>query len=121
MGDSSIRILHEPIALSAVRELAAERFGDMVKGVVDVERRVMALGAELHADEEAVLLEQGSHQSNLWGINLYPEEFGREGWIEFDSMINVRPSQNNRSRSVEDLSIQSQIREVVAELVTLDV
>ena len=60
--------------------MAEERFGDMVKGVVDVDRRIMALGGELHADEEAVLLEHGSAQSALWGINLYPDEFGREGW-----------------------------------------
>ncbi|MEX2539996.1 MAG: DUF5674 family protein [Actinomycetota bacterium] len=66
---------------------------------------------------DATLLEQGSHQSNLWGINLYPDEFGRDGWIEFDSMINVRPSQNNRSRSVEDPAIQAKIREIVGELV----
>lgn len=118
--DPSIRFVDGPIGLELIREMAQQRFGDMVKGVVDVERRVMVLGAELHADEEAHLLAQGSAQDALWGINLYPDEFGGEGWLEFDSMINVRPSQNNRSRSVEDPAVQGQIRQIVAELVRVD-
>lgn len=120
MDDPSISLVSEPIKLSAIREMAEERFGDMVKGVVDVDRRVMALGAELHADEEAFLIERGSMQAVLWGINLYPDEYGNQGWIEFDSMINVRPSQNNRSRSVEDLDVQERIRDIVGELVSAD-
>jgi hypothetical protein len=118
VDDPTIRIIAEATTLETLRELAQERFGDMVKGVVDVDRRIMALGAELHSDEEAVLLERGSHQSDLWGINLYPDEFGSDGWIEFDSMINVRPARNNRSRSVEDPAIQAKIRDVVGELVS---
>ncbi len=120
VDDPSISLVSEPIKLSAIREMAEERFGDMVKGVVDVDRRVMALGAELHADEEAFLIERGSMQAVLWGINLYPDEYGNQGWIEFDSMINVRPSQNNRSRSVEDLDVQERIRDIVGELVSAD-
>jgi hypothetical protein len=96
--------------------VASRQFGDMVKAVVDIDRRIMAIGAELHADEEAALLEDGSSQATLWGINLYPNEPG-DAFIEFDSMINVRPSQGNRSRTVEDDSIREQIREVVRLLV----
>ena len=76
----------------------------------------MALGGELHSDEEAALLDDGSSQENLWGINLYPEERG-EDWIEFDSMINVRPSQGNRSRGVEDEEIRERIRRIVESMV----
>lgn len=54
----------------------------------------------MHADEEAGLLEDGSGQRSLWGINLYPAEYGSPDWVEFDSMINLRPLQQNRSRSV---------------------
>jgi hypothetical protein len=89
----------------------------MVKGVVDVQREIIAVGGELHSDEESVLLDDGSEQSNLWGINLYPNE-SADGFIEFDSMINVRPSAGNRSRSVEDLAIQQKIKEIVAKLVS---
>ena len=95
--------------------IAKAQFGDFVKAVVDIRRAVMAIGGELHADEEAVLLEDGSRQEDLWGIDFYPAKQEAE-WIEFDSMINVRPSQGNPSRSVEDALIQTRIREVVAQL-----
>ena len=75
----------------------------------------MAVGGELHADEEAVLLEQGSKQENLWGINLYVEK-PKEEWLQFDSMINIRPRQNNRSKGVENPEIQKEIIEVVNSL-----
>lgn len=88
----------------------------MIKAVVDVERGLMAIGAELHADEEAALLDDGSRQSALWGINLYPAESG-DDWLEFDSMINVRPAQGNRSRGVDDAATREQIRRVVSALV----
>lgn len=90
--------------------------GHLVKAVVDVERRVMAIGGELHSDEEQALLQEGSRQRDLWGINLYPEETTPE-WIEYDSMINLRPSQGNRSRGVDDASLREKIRSVVASLV----
>ena len=116
MSALAIRVVRQPIVRADLTLLAASGFGDMVKGVVDITRGVMAIGGELHSDEEGVLMEDGSRQADLWGINLYPAETG-EGWIEFDSMINVRPSQGNRSRGVEDVSVQQSIRRTVAALV----
>jgi hypothetical protein len=113
---SLLRIIREPILRSELAGIAEGQFGDMVKAVVDVNRRVMAIGGELHSDEEAVLLDDGSRQQELWGINLYPAEAGAE-WIEFDSMINVRPAQGNRSRAVEDPHLRESIRGVVEALV----
>jgi hypothetical protein len=110
-----LHILYGPVARSELLSLAPE-LGDMVKGVVDIARAVIAIGGEMHADEEAALLDDGSRQADLWGINLYPAEAGAE-WIEFDSMINVRPSSGNRSRDVEDPSVRDAIRRVVASLV----
>lgn len=110
-------ILREPVSRADLKRLAADQFGDMVKAVVDVARRVMAIGGELHSDDEAALLDDGSRQEDLWGINLYPEESGEE-WIEFDSMINVRPRRGNRSRDVEDEGVRAEIREIVGSLVT---
>jgi hypothetical protein len=107
-----IKIVRDAITKAELNEMAKQQFGDMVKAVVDVEQRIMAIGGELHADEEAVLLDQGSAQKNLWGINLYPEQPIAE-WIEFDSMINVRPSGGNRSRNVE----QAEIREAITAIV----
>lgn len=111
-----IQIIREPLTLDEVRSLAREQFGEMMKAVVDVEQGIMAIGGELHADEEAALLDQGSRQADLWGINLYPDAAGAER-VEFDSMINVRPSQGNRSRSVEDAAQRERILAVVSRLV----
>jgi len=116
MTDDGPRIVGAPIDMSEVRRLAALRFGDMVKASVDIGRGIMAIGGELHSDEEAMLLADGSRQADVWGINLYPDE-GGDSWIEFDSMINVRPGQGNRSRGVEDPALQRRIREVVHSLV----
>ncbi len=96
--------------------MAAERFGDMVKAVVDINRRLLALGGELHSDEEASLLEQGSAQSDLWGINIYPEK-SRSEWVEFDAMINIRPRIGNRSCGVEDAGRRQLICEIVDSLI----
>ena len=117
MNPGSLQIVREKIARSHLAELAEEQFGDMVKAVVDVSRGVMAIGAELHSDEEAALLDDGSGQQDLWGINLYPGEQG-DVFVEFDSMINVRPSQGNRSRGVESEAIRDRIRHVVRQLVS---
>ncbi|MYN65281.1 MAG: hypothetical protein F4X11_09675 [Acidobacteria bacterium] len=96
--------------------MAEDQFGDWIKAVVDVSRGTMAIGGDLHADDEATLLADGSRQADLWGINLYPGESGSD-WIEFDSLINLRPSQGNRSRDVDDEEIRARIRAVVESLV----
>ena len=100
--------------LSAMSEKMSE---PLVKGVVDVVRRILVVDAGLHSDEELFLLGQESSQADLWGINLWPDSFGTEEFVEFDSMINIRPSQNNRSRGVEDSAVRQLILEIVAEKV----
>lgn len=112
----ALRFVRTPITRKVLAEAAAAQFGDMIKAVVDVRRRILVIGGELHADEEALLIEDGSAQEDLWGINLYPAEDGPD-WLEFDSMINVRPSQGNRSRGVEDERRRTLIRQVVDDLV----
>lgn len=112
-----MKVVASPIALSELRSMAEAGFGVMVKAVVDVERGVMAVDAELHADQEAHLLGQGSLQENLWGINLYPD-LPTEEWVEFDSMINLRPRLGNRTRSVDSPEIRARILAIVAALVT---
>jgi len=107
----------EPISMDSLRQIATERFGDMIKTVVDLPRGIMIIDADLHSDEEAELLATGSKQQDLWGINLYPE-LSPVDWLEFDSMINLRPSFGNRSRNVDDPSIRERIRDVVDRLVS---
>jgi len=111
-----MKIIRDKITLIELTELAGKSFGQLVKAVVDIEKEIMVVDAELHADQEGLLLEEGSEQSNLWGINLYPQEEG-ERFIEFDSMINLRPSQGNRSRGVEDPEIRRSIISLVNKLV----
>ncbi len=92
-------------------------FDGLVKAVVDIDREVMVVDAEMHADQEDYLLEVGSEQKNLWGINIYPDLEGTDDWIEFDSIIKLRPSQNNRSRDVENPEIRERIKAIVEKLV----
>lgn len=112
-----IILVENNISLENLKELANNRFWDMVKAVVDIERNIMALNAWLHADEEWFLLENWSLQNNLRWINLYVNEYPNASRIEFDSMINVRPNQNNKSRSIEDEKIKLKIIETVNLLV----
>jgi len=97
--------------LNELKEMA-DKFGNMVKAVVDIDRELVAVDAELHSDLEALLLDKGSKQKNLWGINLYPELVDSE-FIEFDSMINMRPSQGNISRGVDDKATAQKITTII--------
>jgi hypothetical protein len=112
MSEDQVRLLKNKISREELKKIAEERFGDMVKAVVDIDKELIAIGGELHVDIEQMLLKNESKQESLWGINLYSDIVG-ENMIEFDSMINIRPRQNNRSRSVEDESIKKRIIEVV--------
>ncbi len=106
-----------PVRVSHLAELAGRIAGQLVKAVVDVANRSMAIGGLMHADEEAVLLDLGARQRDLWGINLYPDQHATDDFIEFDSMINLRPGQGNRSRSVDDPVVRAQIEAIVGGLV----
>lgn len=111
-----MKIIEDKITLGELRQMSEHMFDNLVKAVVDVDRAIMAVDGEMHSDLEGILLETESKQSNLWGINLYPEKPGND-FVEFDSVINIRPRQNNRSRSVEDQNIQKKIIEIVDRLV----
>ena len=105
-------ILDKPITREELVRLAENFYGDMIKGVVDVDQELLAIDAELHSDLEGLLLREGSQQEALWGINLYPEA-DDEDFLEFDSLINIRPHQGNRSRDVENEEIRARIRSIV--------
>jgi hypothetical protein len=109
-------IIVERITIEELKKMSPNFFGDMVKGVIDIKRKLIAIDASLHSDLEALLLDNGSKQQDLWGVNFYPEE--DENFLEFDSMINIRPSQNNKSRFVEDISIREKISEIIKNQIT---
>ncbi len=111
-----MQVVEKTISTEELKEMASKMFGNLVKAVVDVEKKILVVDAELHSDEEAYLLQLGSKQENLWGINIYPE-LSMEERVEFDSMINLRPSLGNGSRSVENKATQKKILEIVDSMI----
>jgi uncharacterized protein DUF5674 len=113
-----ILIVKASISKDNLRAIAKGQFGNLVKAVVDLGQGIMAVGGELHADEEVILVErEHAKRENTWGINIYPDKNG-DGMVEFDSMINLKPAYGNRSRSVEDVAIQKKIKAIVKKMVT---
>ncbi|MBI2591789.1 MAG: hypothetical protein HYW34_03890 [Candidatus Brennerbacteria bacterium] len=97
--------------------MASEGFGDFIKAAVDIEKEIMAIGGELHADEEVMLIEkENSKREHVWGINIYPKKSGAE-MIEYDSMINLKPAFGNRSRNIEDVEVKETIKKIVQKLI----
>ena len=114
---SELHIIEKPITREELKKIAEERFGDLVKGAVDIEQEIMALGGEFHMDESNFLYEQRQSKSdNVWGINLYPDKTG-DDVLEFDSVINIKSNLGNRTRGIDDLKIQEKIREIVNKLI----
>lgn len=111
-----IKIIRDTISIKELEQIAENQFGDLIKAVVDVKKEIMAVGCELHADGEVLLSESGSRRRDTWGINIYPEK-SKDDWIEFDSLINIKPQFNNRSRGVEDENVRERIKEIVHKLI----
>ncbi|PIP15258.1 hypothetical protein COW98_01260 [Candidatus Roizmanbacteria bacterium CG22_combo_CG10-13_8_21_14_all_35_9] len=111
-----MQLIDKVITISQLKEMSSRIFAGLVKAVVDIEKETMVIDGEMHADEERYLLDSGSKQDDLWGINLYPDQ-KNDDFIEFDSIINVRPRLNNFSRGIEDEKIRKKIITIVNKLV----
>jgi hypothetical protein len=105
------------ITTAELRKMAEKMYGNLVKAVVDIANQALVVDAEMHVDEEQYLLQNGSLQQNLWGINLYPDNFGNDSFVEFDSMINIRPSAKNFNRGVDSKDIRDKILKIVKDKV----
>lgn len=112
----TIEIIRRRIGKDHLRRLAKENYGEMIKGVVDIGKKMLALGGELHADAEAALLEEGSRQEDLWGFNIYVDKPDAER-LEYRSFINIRPSRGNRAMEIQDQKLRHQMKEVIDSLV----
>lgn len=113
-----IRIIKDHISREELQKIANERFGDLVKAAIDIRQEILALGTEMHIDSETELIEkEGSLHEEVWGINLYPAKHGEE-FLEFDSMINLKPAFGNRTRGVDDENIRERIKKIIDGLIT---
>jgi hypothetical protein len=100
------------ITILELTEMSKRMFMEMVKADVDLKQNIILIDMDMHADGESYLLEHGSKQEDLWGVNLYPKEYGMDNFIEYDSMINLRP-RTNRSRIIQDENIKKQIKDLI--------
>jgi hypothetical protein len=107
----------DKISIAELKEMAEKMYGSLVKADIDITKRVVVVDMGMHADGEAYLMERGSKQKDLWGINLHPDDYDTEDFIEFDSMINIRPSLGNPSKDVLDENVRNQITEIISEVV----
>lgn len=113
-----MRVINDKISRDEIRAIAKDQYVDLVKAVVDVNLGLLAIGGEFHSDMETLLVErEGSKREHVWGVNLYPDKAGTD-FIEFDSLINLKPSHGNRSRNVEDKKIRSETAAIVHKFVT---
>lgn len=107
-----IKIIKDQISLEDLQILAKEFYGNMIKGVADIERRVVAFGGEYHMEANMMLIEDGSSQANLWGFNVYFKK-PREDWLEYISLINIRPAAGNFDMMIGDEQIRNKVKEIV--------
>lgn len=112
----NIKIISQPITKSEALDIGKEFYGDMIKGVVDIEKSIIALGGEYHMDANIILLENGSQQQAIWGFNIYPKA-NSDTWIEYTSLINIRPLVKNRSMVVENEQIRAIMKEIIEKLI----
>lgn len=111
-----MKIVKDKIEIAELKEMSKKMFDNLVKAVVDVEKEIMAVDAGLHSDEQEILMEKGSKPENLWGINVLPEKENEE-FIEFDSMINIKPAFGNRTRGIDNQKIREKIIKIVNNLI----
>jgi len=108
-----MKLVEGDITLAELKTMSKRMYDGLVKAVVDIERNLLVVDAEMHSDQEQYLLELNSKQENLWGVNLYPDKYGTDEFIEFDSMINLRPSQQNLSRGINDSKLRNRIIKLI--------
>ncbi len=112
-----MKIVDKKISVAELQKMAERMYGSLVKADVDIAKRIVVVDMPMHYDGEAHLLEQGSKQKDLWGINLHPAKYGTDGFVEFESMINLRPSHKNFSRGVDDPAVRDQILKIIENVV----
>lgn len=108
----NIKIVEDKISLEELREIAQEFYETMLKGVVDIKKEIVVFGGEYHADANEIILENGSRQSDVWGFNIYFDR-PRDSWIEYISMINIRPQAGNMEMEIQDKDIKDKMKTII--------
>ncbi len=112
-----MKIVKEKIEIIELKEMAKKMHGELVKAMVDIEQEIIAVDAPMHSDLlELLIAEENSEPKNLWGINIHPDKAG-EDFIEFDSMMNLKPALGNRTRGVENPEIREKIIQIVEKII----
>lgn len=113
-----MKIIKDKIEISELKEICKNGpFVNLIKAVVDIEKKIMAIDAEVHAElREFLIREENSNHRYLWGINLVPDRED-EGFIVFDSLINLKPGLGNKTRGVKDEKIREEITVIINHLI----
>jgi uncharacterized protein DUF5674 len=112
-----MQIVKEKISIDELKKMSEKMFGRLVKAVVDIEQEIMVVDVSLHGEGESLLLDNGSAQDNVWAISIFPSELPNENWIEFDSIMNIRPFIGNKTRGIENEQLRKKIVIIVNKLV----
>ncbi|PKO20705.1 MAG: hypothetical protein CVU38_18715 [Chloroflexi bacterium HGW-Chloroflexi-1] len=107
-----ILIIREAVTREQIKQMTEQFGSNFIKLAVDVNREILAGGGELHADCEQALLEDNSQQVDIWGADWHPETSN----VTFESIINIRPRQQNFSMEVQDPALRSRIEKIIREL-----
>lgn len=105
-------IIHQPATNEQLKQMADIFDGVLIKVAVDVKRGILVGGGALHADCEQMLLDDGSHQSDIWGGDWYPDLKK----VGFESLINIRPRQKNYSFEIQDAILRQQMEIIIRSL-----
>lgn len=107
---------HHILEFKELCQLLGDPYNSMIKFAVDIETEKVIFGGEMHADAERVLLENGSLQKNIWGANIYPER-EKPDWLEYTSLINIRPTQDNLSMEIFSNEIKNKINAIINKVI----
>jgi hypothetical protein len=113
----SIRIITESISREDLQELANIWYKTLIKGAVDIESGLVALGGEWHIDACEVLTSSGSNKDNVWGFNILMSERSPENAFEYHSMINIKPIHNHKNMEIEFEDVRNKVFEIVSQKV----
>lgn len=108
----NIKVVKDKISTAELKELGKVFYDTMIKGVVDIENEIIAFGGEYHIDANGVLIDEGSRQSDIWGFNIVFER-SKDSWIEYISLINIRPQAGNMNMEVQDSLIRDKMKKII--------